>query len=108
MYRSVRFGIEEAHGRGVALQYNYLKEKGAFVPNPVDGKVSVDVVKFEAGIRDLVHDLCMVQALGDYAGAKKMLDTYAVVPPELKEALDRLMGIPVDIRPIYPAAGETE
>jgi len=108
MFRAVRFGIEEAHGRGVAMQYNYLKAKGAFSVDAASGKLTVDFAKFEAGIRDMVHDLCMVQALGDYDGAKKMLDTWATVPPELKAALDRLKAIPVDIRPIYTAAGETE
>ena len=33
MFRSVRFGINEAHGRGVALQFNYLLEKAASSPN---------------------------------------------------------------------------
>ncbi|HZE89909.1 MAG TPA: hypothetical protein VE404_10190 [Verrucomicrobiae bacterium] len=106
MFRSVRFGISEAHGQGVALQYNYLVEKGAFVLDKTSGRLSVDFSKFDEGIKGLVHDICMVQALGDYAGAKKLLDTYAKVPPELKTALDRLKGIPVDIRPIYVGAGE--
>ncbi|MBI3450253.1 MAG: hypothetical protein HY049_15230 [Acidobacteria bacterium] len=106
MFRSVRFGITEAHGQGVALQYNYLVERGAFVLDTASGRLSVDFAKFDEGIKGLVHDICMVQALGDYAGAKKLLDTYAKVPPDLQAALDRLKGIPVDIRPIYVGAGE--
>lgn len=108
MFRSVRFGIEEAHGKGVALQYNYLRERGAILPDITTGRFSVDVPKFESGLRDLVRDICVVQAKGDYEGAKKLLDTYARVPGEWKTALDRLKGIPVDIRPIYTAAGESE
>ncbi len=30
IFRAVRFGIDEAHGRGAAMQYDYLKDKGAF------------------------------------------------------------------------------
>jgi hypothetical protein len=108
MFRSVRFGIEEAHGKGVALQYNYLREKGAILPDITTGRFSVDVPKFESALRDLVRDICVVQARGDYDGAKKLFDVYARVPAEWKTALDRLEGIPVDIRPIYTAAGETE
>jgi len=107
MFRSVRFGIDEAHGKGVALQYNYMKERGAITAD-ASGRFAVDVARFEPALRDLVRDLCMLQALGDYAGAKKMLETYGRVPSELKKALDGLDGIPVDIRPIYPAAGESE
>lgn len=106
MFRGVRFGIEEAHGKGVALQYNYLKEKGAILHDPESGFFSVDFDKMGPALREIVHDLCMLQALGDYEGAKKMLDDYVKIPGEWREGLDRLTGIPVDIRPIYPAAGE--
>ena len=108
MFRAVRFGVEEAHGRGVALQYNYMKEKGAILRDASTGRFSVDPAKFELALRDLVRDICVVQAHGDYEGAKSLLETYAKVPAEWKGALDRLNKIPVDIRPIYPAAGERD
>ncbi|HXI02399.1 MAG TPA: hypothetical protein VNI57_04410 [Candidatus Saccharimonadales bacterium] len=108
MFRGVRFGIEEAHGQGVALEYNYLKEKGAILNDEKTGRFSVDFDKFEGGLKDLVHDICVVQARGDYEGAGELLEKYAKVPPELQKALDGLKGIPVDIRPVYTAAGETE
>jgi hypothetical protein len=108
MFRSVRFGIEEAHGRGVALQYNYLRERGAILRNDASGRFSVDFAKFEKALEDLVRDLCMVQARGDYDAGLRLLGRYAKVPPEWQAALDRLSDIPVDIRPIYPAAGEED
>ena len=30
-FRTLRFGLNEAHGKGMALQFNYLVDKGAFV-----------------------------------------------------------------------------
>jgi hypothetical protein len=36
-FRSVRFGLTDAHGKGMALQFNYLFDKGAFVANPHGG-----------------------------------------------------------------------
>jgi len=108
MFRGVRFGIEEAHGKGVALQYNYLSAKGAIVRDPQSGYFSVDFEKMGPALEAIVHDICMVQALGDYDAAAGMFHTYAKIPPEWKEGLDRLEGIPVDIRPIYPAAGESD
>jgi len=104
IFRSTRFGVAEAHGQGTALQFNYLRERGAVTADEAAGKVRVDFTKIEAGIRDLVRDLCMLQARGDYAGTKALLDKYGVMTPPLAAPLARLEGIPVDIRPIYPAA----
>jgi hypothetical protein len=104
VFRSTRFGVAEAHGQGTAMQFNYLRERGAVSVDEAAGKVRVDFTKIEAGIRDLVHDLCMLQAKGDYAGTKALLDRYGVMTPALAAPLARLDGIPVDIRPIYPAA----
>jgi hypothetical protein len=69
-FRSLRFGIHEAHGKGMALQFNYLTDKGAFVAKP-DGTFAVDFAKIKAAVRDLVHDLLSIEATGDYARAKK-------------------------------------
>jgi hypothetical protein len=97
-FRSLRFGLTEAHGKGMALQFNYLSDKGAFVANP-DGTYSVDFTKIKGAVRDLAHDLLTLEATGDYAGAKKMLDTLAVVRPGMQHAIDGLKAIPTDIDP---------
>jgi len=65
-FRTLRFGVHEAHGRGMALQFNYLSGKGAFVAKP-DGTFAVDSSKIKNAVRDLVHDLLEVEATGDYA-----------------------------------------
>jgi len=98
-FRTLRFGIHEAHGKGMAMQFNYLMDKGAFVARP-DGKFAVDFTKIKGGVRDLVHDLLTIEATGDYAGAKKMLDTLAVLRPPLVEALGKLKDLPTDIEPV--------
>ena len=98
-FRSLRFGIHEAHGKGMALQFNYLTDKGAFVAKP-DGTFAVDFSKIKAAVRDLVHDLLSIEATGDYARAKKMLDELAVLRPPLAQALERLKDIPTDIEPL--------
>src|SRR5258707_2958632 len=41
-FRSVRFGFNEAHGRGVAMQFNYLTDEGAIKFNDKAGTFSVD------------------------------------------------------------------
>ena len=98
-FRSMRFGLTEAHGKGMALQFNYLTDKGAFVANP-DGTFAVDFTKIKAGVRDLCHDLLTLEAEGNYAGAKHMLDTLGVVRPGMQRAFAGLKDIPTDIDPV--------
>src|SRR5580700_8731385 len=98
-FRTLRFGVHEAHGRGMAMQVNYLTDKGAFVAKP-DGTFAVDFTKVKAAVRDLVHDLLTIEATGDYAGAKKMLGELAVLRPPMVQALDKLKDIPTDIEPV--------
>jgi len=95
-FRTMRFGIKEAHGRGMALQFNYLLDKGAFVSKP-DGTFAVDFSKVKGAVRDLTRDLLTIEAEGDYARAKKMLDELAVIRPEVAKALAALRELPTDI-----------
>ncbi len=97
-FRSLRFGLTEAHGKGMALQFNYLSDKGAFVAHR-DGTYSVDFTKVKGAVRDLAHDLLTLEATGDYAGARHMLDTLAVVRPGMQRTIDGLKTIPTDIDP---------
>ena len=82
-FRTLRFGVHEAHGKGMALQFNYLMDKGAFVARP-DGTFAVDSAKIKGAVRDLVHDLLEIEATGDYARAKKMLDELGVLRPPMQ------------------------
>jgi len=103
-FRTLRFGLNEAHGKGMALQFSYLVNKGAFVYR--DGVWHPDMARMRTGVRDLAHDLLTVEATGDYAGAKKMLDTLGVMRPEVTETLKRVANVPVDIRPVFTTADE--
>jgi len=104
-FRSLRFGLNDAHGKGMAIQFNYLMDRGAFVQHP-DGTFSVDMTKIKAAVADLDHDLLTIEAEGNYAGARKLLDELGVVRPAVRKALDSLQGIPTDIEPIFVTADE--
>jgi hypothetical protein len=104
-FRSIRFGITEAHGRGIAVQLNTLLDKGAFKVNP-DGTFFVDNSKIKAEVASLTRDLMTLQAAGDYAKAKDMLTRLAVVRPPVQRVLDRLNTVPVDIEPLFVTADE--
>ncbi|MEZ5330914.1 MAG: peptidase [Thermoanaerobaculia bacterium] len=105
LFRSARFGVHEAHGRGVIAQFNYLLEKGALEVDD-EGRFRAVSEKFPDGIRDLLHDMLMLQATGDYEGTATFLDTYGVASDALLAAIDRLGDVPVDIRPIFTQAEE--
>ncbi len=104
-FRSIRFGINEAHGRGVAVQINTLLDAGALKVRP-DGTFTVDNGKIGDAIASLTRDIMTLQAEGDYARAKELIDRLGVVRPEVQRVLDRLAGIPVDIEPRFVTAAE--
>ncbi len=85
------------------MQVNYLIDKGGFVARP-DGTFAVDYSKIKDAVRDLTHDLLTLEAEGNYAAAKKMLDTMGVLRPDFQKALAKLSDIPVDIEPIFVTA----
>jgi peptidase M49-like protein len=104
-FRTLRFGLNDAHGKGMAIQFNYLTDKGAFVAHP-DGTYSVDMSKIKSAIAALDHDLLTIEAEGNYSAARKMLDELGVIRPPLRKALDNLNGIPTDIEPEFVTADE--
>jgi hypothetical protein len=104
-FRTLRFGLKDAHGKGMAMQVNYLTDKGGFVARP-DGRFGVNFDKIKSAVRDLDHDLLTLEATGDYAGAKRMLDQLGVVRPGMQKALNGLGDIPVDIKPVFVTARE--
>lgn len=104
-FRSLRFGIDEAHGRGTAVQWNWLRERDAVVRN-ADGTYSVDFAKMKEGIRSLASELLTIQATGDYGRAQNLLTKYGVSNAEMEGVNRTLTDIPVDITPVFTAAGE--
>lgn len=107
LFRSTRFGVAEAHGKGAAVQINRYLEEGAARFDPQTKRYVVDLPKLEASISKLVHDLCDLQWNGNKAGADALLAKYGVMSDTMTAAMAGLEGIPVDVKPIYPVAGET-
>jgi hypothetical protein len=104
-FRTLRFGLNDAHGKGMAMQVNYVTDHGGFIAHP-DGTFEVNFEKIKGAIRDLDHELLTLEATGDYARAKKMLDELGVVRPDMQKALNALSGIPVDIQPVFVTANQ--
>jgi hypothetical protein len=104
-FRSIRFGVNEAHGRGIAVQLNYLLDQGGFASRG-DGTFGVDLAKVKTGVAALTRDIMTMQAEGDYAKAVALRDRLGVVRPVVKRALDRMDAVPVDIEPQFTTANE--
>jgi hypothetical protein len=105
MFRSIRFGLTEAHGRGVAIQLNYFLDNGG-VTVAADGTFAVDPVKIKENVTALTRDLMTLQAVGDYAAGRQMLDKLANIRPQAKAVFDKLSTVPVDIEPRFVTADQ--
>ena len=105
MFRSMRFGIGEAHGRGVAVQWNWIRDNGGILPTP-DGKFTINVESFRVAVQFLAAELLAIEATGNYNRAQALLDRYGISTPEMQGVISKLNDIPVDIWPVFPAAGE--
>jgi hypothetical protein len=101
LFRCVRFGANEAHGKGCMTQFNFLREQGAIRYDSAGGTFSVDFDKMPEAMSKLAGRYLTLEATGDYDGAGKFLDEYGKVPPDMQAVLDRLGDVPVDIRPHF-------
>jgi Peptidase family M49 len=99
-FRTMRFGLQDAHARGQAMQFNYFLDKGAFTAN-ADGTFSVDVAKMKDAVASLDHELLTLEATGDYVGAKEWMGRLGALRPEVQQALARLKSVPTDIEPVF-------
>ena len=102
-FRSIRFGINEAHGQGIAIQLNHLLDYGAVTVGE-NGTFSVNEAKIKDGIRDLTRQIMTIQAEGDYGKAKDVVERLGVVRTEVRKILDKLDQVPVDIAPQFTTA----
>jgi len=104
-FRSIRFGVNEAHGRGIAIQLNYLLDQGGFAVQP-DGTFAVNPARIKEGVTALTREIMTIQAEGDYAKAKALGERLGVVRPPVERALDKLLAVPVDIEPRFTTAAQ--
>jgi hypothetical protein len=106
-FRTLRFGMDDAHARGMALQVNWLLDAGAYRVN-AGGTFSVEIRRARKAVEALSRELLTLEATGDYAGAERLLQRMVVLRPEVQGVLDRLQGVPVDIRPCFVTADALE
>lgn len=100
-FRTIRFGIAEAHGKGALMEVSYLTGQGAIRRDPSTGLYEADFSKMPGAIESLAKKLLEFEAAGDRAGAEAWFQEYAVMPPELSAALAKCSTVPVDVDPTF-------
>jgi hypothetical protein len=100
-FRTIRFGIAEAHGAGAMMELSFLTEQGAIHRDSSTGLYAVDFQKMPAAMASLAKELLEQEATGDRARTENWFKKYAVMPPELAAALAKGADIPVDVDPDF-------
>jgi hypothetical protein len=100
LFRTVRFGVAEAHAQAEMMEFSYLTERGAVTRKP-SGRYALDYAKMPAAVSDLAKELLQMEATGDRERAENWFKKYDVMPEELKLTLKSAAGVPVDLDPVY-------
>jgi Peptidase family M49 len=100
IFRTVRFGIAEAHGQAEMMEFNYLSERGA-IKRASSGRYEIDYGRMSAAINDLAKELLQIEATGDRARAENWFKKYDAMPDELQASLKSASSVPVDIDPVF-------
>ncbi len=100
IFRTVRFGVAEAHGRAEMMEFNYFAEQGAITRDAATGKYAIDFTKMQQAIASLAKELLEIEATGDRNRAEQWFKKYESMPAELKSALANVKDVPVDIDPV--------
>lgn len=100
IFRTVRFGVAEAHGRAEMMEFNYLSEQGAITRDPKTGRYAIVYEKMPGAIAALAKELLEIEATGDRNRAEQWFKKYDSMPADLKSALAGVKDVPVDIDPV--------
>jgi hypothetical protein len=100
IFRTVRFGVAEAHGRAEIMEFNFYSERGAIAREAASGRYAIDFNRMPQAVAALAKELLDEEATGDRARVEAWFAKYGAVPPELAKALEAAADVPVDIDPI--------
>jgi hypothetical protein len=99
IFRTVRFGVAEAHGSAEIMEFNYFTERGAITFDDSSGRYAVNVAGMPDAVAALAKELLEQEATGDRARVEAWFAKYGAVPPQLAQALEAVRDVPVDVDP---------
>ncbi len=100
IFRTVRFGVAEAHGQAEMMEFNCLSERGA-ITREASGRYAIDYGRMSGALDDLAKELLEIEATGDRARAENWFKKYGATPAELQLSLKLAANVPVDIDPVF-------
>jgi hypothetical protein len=100
-FRTIRFGIAEAHGQGAMMEFSYLSEQGAIRRDPSTGLYQANFDKMPGAMASLAKELLEQEVTGDRSRTESWFKKYAVMSPELSASLAKGSDIPVDVDPEF-------
>jgi len=101
IFRTVRYGVAEAHGRAEMMEFNYLSEQRAIVRDPATGRYAIAMDQMPVAIAALAKELLEMEATGDRRRVEAWFAKYDAMPPDLAKSLASLTDIPVDVDPVF-------
>jgi hypothetical protein len=100
IFRTLRFGTAEAHGRAEMMEFNYFSQEKA-ITRDASGRYAIDYARIPTAIAELAKEVLEIEATGDRTRAENWFRRYDVMPADLRSALDKATDVPVDIDPVY-------
>ncbi|MFY0653688.1 MAG: hypothetical protein JXQ96_16710 [Cyclobacteriaceae bacterium] len=100
LFRSIRFGLDEAHGKAAAISLNYLVVNGGILYDESTNKWSIDFDNFEEGIKNLSADLMILEGDGDNEKVEAFFAKWTNETPQLTKAFETVEDIAIDVLPV--------
>lgn len=101
LFRSIRFGLAEAHAAACAIALNYLYKNDGIKFDAATQRWSVNFANFRPVIKSLVREIVILEGDGDAAKVQTFVDTWAKIIPEVQHSLDKVQSLPIDVLPNY-------
>jgi hypothetical protein len=108
IFRTLRFGTAEAHGRAEMMEFNYLSQEKAITRDAATGRYVIDYARIPTALAQLAKELLEIEATGDRARAENWFKKYDAMPGDLKSALQNTNDVPVDVDPVFTFADRVE
>jgi hypothetical protein len=101
LFRSMRFGLNQAHAKAAIISLNYYAENGGVSYDGTTGRWVLNFETFENNVTNLAEKLLLLESNGDNAEIQLFFDQWAVITPRIQQSIKLLEHLPIDVMPTY-------
>lgn len=101
LFRSIRFGMNQAHGKAAILSLNYFLHHGGLVYNKNSGRWTMNFERFPDNVESLARELLILEGDGDSRKVKDFFNQWAKISPPVQQSMDRVSDLAIDVLPQY-------